>query len=67
MSNMGLEVAMESMGGAMVRTPVGDRYVVETMRDKGYSFRRRAVRPSVFLDHITTGDGILAGLQLASR
>ena len=45
MSNMGLEVAMESMGGSMVRTAVGDRYVVETMRDKGYCIRRRAVRP----------------------
>ncbi|MBU1454649.1 MAG: phosphoglucosamine mutase, partial [Proteobacteria bacterium] len=38
MSNMGLEVAMAKMGGKMVRTKVGDRYVVEEMRRKGYSF-----------------------------
>ena len=38
MSNMGLEQAMTAMGGQMVRTQVGDRYVVEAMRAKGYNF-----------------------------
>ncbi|BCL61018.1 phosphoglucosamine mutase [Desulfomarina profundi] len=64
MSNMGLEVAMEKMGGRMVRTAVGDRYVVECMRKKKYSFGGEQSGHLVFLDHITTGDGILAGLQL---
>ena len=64
MSNMGLELAMERMGGTLVRTGVGDRYVVECMRRKGYSFGGEQSGHLVFLDHITTGDGILAGLQL---
>lgn len=64
MSNMGLEVAMERMGGKMVRTAVGDRYVVECMRKKGYSFGGEQSGHLVFLDHITTGDGNLAALQL---
>lgn len=64
MSNMGLEVAMENMGGKLVRTAVGDRYVVENMRKNGYSFGGEQSGHLVFLDHITTGDGILAGLQL---
>ncbi len=64
MSNMGLEVAMQNMGGKMVRTGVGDRYVVECMRKKGYSFGGEQSGHLVFIDHITTGDGILAGLQL---
>ncbi|SDO99685.1 phosphoglucosamine mutase [Desulforhopalus singaporensis] len=66
MSNMGLELAMERMGGKMVRTAVGDRYVVECMRKKGYSFGGEQSGHLIFLDHITTGDGILAGLQLLS-
>lgn len=64
MSNLGLEVAMEKMGGKMVRTQVGDRYVVEEMRNKGYNFGGEQSGHLVFLDHNTTGDGILAGLQL---
>ncbi|MCX5871252.1 MAG: phosphoglucosamine mutase [Deltaproteobacteria bacterium] len=64
MSNMGLEVAMQQMGGRMVRTKVGDRYVVEEMRKNGYSFGGEQSGHLVFLDHITTGDGILAALQL---
>jgi len=64
MSNMGLEVAMKNMGGKMVRTNVGDRYVVEEMRKNGYSFGGEQSGHLVFLDHITTGDGNLAALQL---
>jgi phosphoglucosamine mutase len=64
MSNMGLEQAIQTMGGQMVRTQVGDRYVVETMRAKGYNFGGEQSGHLVFLDHNTTGDGILAGLQL---
>ena len=64
MSNMGLEQAMKSMGGEMVRTQVGDRYVVEAMRAKGYNFGGEQSGHLVFLDHNTTGDGTLAALQL---
>ncbi|WP_457574054.1 phosphoglucosamine mutase [Desulfolithobacter sp.] len=64
MSNMGLEKAMEKLGGHLVRTQVGDRYVVETMRTRGYNFGGEQSGHLVFLDHNTTGDGILAGLQL---
>jgi len=66
MSNMGLEKAMAKMGGKLVRTQVGDRYVVETMRSKGYNFGGEQSGHLVFLDHNTTGDGILAALQLLS-
>jgi phosphoglucosamine mutase len=66
MSNIGLEKAMAKMGGKLVRTQVGDRYVVETMRAKGYNFGGEQSGHLVFLDHNTTGDGIQAGLQLLS-
>jgi len=52
------------MGGQMVRTQVGDRYVVEAMRAKGYNFGGEQSGHLVFLDHNTTGDGTLAALQL---
>lgn len=64
MSNIGLEVAMKRMGGELVRSAVGDRYVVEMMRNGGYSFGGEQSGHLVFLEHITTGDGILAALQL---
>ncbi len=64
MSNMGLEVAMQRVGGKMVRTQVGDRYVVEEMRQNGYNFGGEQSGHLIFLDRNTTGDGILAALQL---
>lgn len=64
MSNMGLEKVMADLGGQLLRTSVGDRYVVETMRAKGYNFGGEQSGHLVFLDHNTTGDGILAALQL---
>lgn len=66
MSNMGLEEAINRMGGHIIRTQVGDRYVVEAMRSKGYSFGGEQSGHLVFLDYNTTGDGILAALQLLS-
>ncbi len=66
MSNMGLEKAMEEMGGRLIRTKVGDRYVVEAMKEKGYNFGGEQSGHLIFMDHITTGDGILAALQLLS-
>jgi phosphoglucosamine mutase len=64
MSNMGLEVVMQRIGGKMIRTQVGDRYVVEEMRQNGYNFGGEQSGHLIFLDHNTTGDGILAALQL---
>jgi len=66
MCNMGLEVAMKKMKGKLVRTQVGDRYVVEEMRKNKYSFGGEQSGHLIFLDHNTTGDGILAALQLLS-
>ena len=64
MSNIGLDIAMKEAGGAMLRTDVGDRYVVEEMRRGGYNVGGEQSGHIVFLDHNTTGDGTLAALQL---
>ncbi len=48
----------------MLRTAVGDRYVVEAMRSGGYSFGGEQSGHLIFLDHATTGDGIVAALQV---
>jgi phosphoglucosamine mutase len=63
MSNLGLEKAVEGMGLRLVRTKVGDRYVVEEMRSGGYNLGGEQSGHVVFLDHNTTGDGLLSGLQ----
>jgi len=64
MSNLGLERAMKARGGQVLRTNVGDRYVVEAMRGGGYSFGGEQSGHLIFLDHATTGDGIVAALQV---
>ncbi len=64
MSNMGLEVSLRQMGGKVVRTSVGDRYVVEEMRRGGYNFGGEQSGHMIFLDHNTTGDGMISALQL---
>jgi phosphoglucosamine mutase len=64
MSNLGLERAIEGAGGKLVRTAVGDRYVVEEMRKHGYNLGGEQSGHMVFLDHASTGDGLVAGLQL---
>jgi phosphoglucosamine mutase len=64
MSNMGLERAMTAVGGQVCRTAVGDRYVVEAMRRDGYSFGGEQSGHLIFLDHATTGDGLVASLQV---
>ena len=66
MSNMGLDKAIEKAGGRVVRTKVGDRYVVEEMRNGGYVFGGEQSGHLVFLDSATTGDGTLAALALLS-
>ncbi len=63
MSNMALELFMKDLGGELVRTPVGDRFVVEKMRDIQASFGGEQSGHLIFLKHSTTGDGILAALQ----
>jgi phosphoglucosamine mutase len=64
MSNLGLERAMADMGGQLLRTAVGDRYVVEAMRQHDLNLGGEQSGHLVFLDHMTTGDGIIAALQV---
>ncbi|MBT8496236.1 MAG: phosphoglucosamine mutase [Deltaproteobacteria bacterium] len=66
MSNLGLERAVRGAGGDLVRTAVGDRYVVEAMRSGGYNFGGEQSGHLVFLDHMTTGDGIIGALRVLS-
>ncbi|NOR50275.1 MAG: phosphoglucosamine mutase [Desulfuromonadales bacterium] len=66
MSNMGLDIALRQAGGKIVKTNVGDRYVVEEMRRNGYRFGGEQSGHLVFLDHNTTGDGMLSALQILS-
>jgi phosphoglucosamine mutase len=63
MSNLGLAIALEEIGLELVRTQVGDRYVVEAMRHGGYNLGGEQSGHIVFLDHNTTGDGLLTALQ----
>lgn len=64
MSNVGLEIALREMGAHLVRTAVGDRYVVESMLRDGYNFGGEQSGHLIFLDHNTSGDGILSALQV---
>ncbi len=64
MSNLGLERALARLGGKLVRTAVGDRYVVESMRQNGYNLGGEQSGHLIFLDHASTGDGIVAALQV---
>ena len=64
MSNLGLERALGAQGIALVRTPVGDRYVVEAMRLGGFNLGGEQSGHLVFLDHSSTGDGLIGALQV---
>jgi phosphoglucosamine mutase len=66
MSNLGLERYLEDIGLAMVRTPVGDRYVVDHMRKHGYNVGGEQSGHIVLSDFTTTGDGLVAALQVLS-
>lgn len=64
MSNLGLEQALEKAGGKLLRTQVGDRYVVEAMRKHKLSLGGEQSGHLIYLDHATTGDGCVAALQM---
>ncbi len=66
MSNTGLDEAVEQAGGRVVRTQVGDRYVVEEMLRGGYNLGGEQSGHIVFFDHTTTGDGIITAMQVLS-
>lgn len=63
MSNMGLEVALEKHGGKLLRAKVGDRYVMDAMRQGDFTLGGEQSGHIIFRDSSTTGDGILAGLK----
>lgn len=64
MSNLGLERYLGSLGLELVRTAVGDRYVVEHMRAHGYNLGGEQSGHIILSDHGTTGDGLIAALQV---
>ncbi|MGH7264590.1 MAG: phosphoglucosamine mutase [Candidatus Rokuibacteriota bacterium] len=64
MANLGLERALAAIGLGMARTAVGDRYVLEEMHRRGANLGGEQSGHIVFLDHATTGDGLLSALQL---
>lgn len=64
MSNMGLEQCLSPAGVKVVRTAVGDRYVVDCMRKNGYTFGGEQSGHLIFLEHASTGDGCVAGLRV---
>ncbi|WP_455370979.1 phosphoglucosamine mutase [Petrachloros mirabilis] len=66
MSNFGLEVALSRAGVKLVRTAVGDRYLLERMLADGYNFGGEQSGHFIFLDHNTTGDGLISALQVLS-
>jgi len=67
MSNLGFHHTMRDAGIAVHTTAVGDRYVLEALRSRGLSLGGEQSGHLVFLDHATTGDGLLTGLALMSR
>lgn len=64
MSNIGLELFLKKTGITLVRTKVGDRYVVEMMQKQGYNFGGEQSGHIIFLDHNTTGDGPITAVQV---
>jgi phosphoglucosamine mutase len=64
MSNLGLERHLREQGIALIRTPVGDRYVLEQMREHGYNVGGEPSGHIILSDYATTGDGFVAALQV---
>lgn len=67
MSNLGFKLAMQREGITFVETAVGDRYVLESMKQHSYALGGEQSGHVIVLDHATTGDGTLTGLLLAAR
>ncbi|MBB1028846.1 phosphoglucosamine mutase, partial [Dietzia sp. DQ11-38-2] len=67
MSNLGLKVAMQAAGIHVTETKVGDRYVLERLREGGYSLGGEQSGHLVLPAHATTGDGVLTGLRIMAR
>ncbi|MDH6623711.1 phosphoglucosamine mutase [Streptomyces sp. LBL] len=67
MSNLGFKLALEREGLKIIQTAVGDRYVLEEMKEHGYALGGEQSGHVIILDHATTGDGTLTGLLLAAR
>jgi phosphoglucosamine mutase len=67
MSNLGLKIAMKQAGIEIIETKVGDRYVLEVIREGGYTLGGEQSGHLIFARYATTGDGILTGLQLLAQ
>ena len=66
MSNLGLEVALKELGIDFIRTKVGDRYVMEALKENGWDYGAESSGHVLCLDKTSTGDGIVAALQIMS-
>ena len=66
MSNLGLDIALAKEDIKTVKTKVGDRYVLEEMAKEGYKLGGEQSGHVIFLEHNTTGDGLVTGLQIAA-
>ena len=66
MSNLGLKLTMQKHGIEIIQTQVGDRYVLEAMREGGYTLGGEQSGHIIFSQYATTGDGTLTGLQIAA-
>jgi phosphoglucosamine mutase len=64
MSNLGLEKSLDEIGVGLLRTQVGDRYVVDAMREGGFNLGGEQSGHIIFLDHNTSGDGLITALQV---
>lgn len=64
MSNLGLDIAFRKLGGRVIRTRVGDRYVLEEMQQRGVSLGGEQSGHVILLDFLPTGDGILTAVQV---
>ena len=67
MSNLGFRQAMDAAGVSVVSTAVGDRYVLEAMRENGFNLGGEQSGHVIMADHATTGDGVLTALHIAAR